>query len=157
MFSMRFFLLFCDLFLFLNIWCLRCHGSNVHHIWKLKLQNLPWKLVWSLFFFQPDPPKSRFGNMKADWGSLFLEISFMFSLPCSRMSYFNCFQASSLRALLSTTNWGVQSILFSWSIPLEPLNSLPALTPQRHEDRQTFTFELELARSPLDILCFYFC
>lgn len=45
--------------------------------------------------------------IKAYRGSLFLKKSLWFSSGFSRMSYFNCFQAASLRALLSTTNWGV--------------------------------------------------
>lgn len=65
---------------------------------------------------------------------LLLKNVFDFPLAPSRLNHFNCFQTGSLRAQLSTTNWGVESIFFFTVLPLKPHNSLhPPHSTQAHK------------------------
>lgn len=67
---------------------------------------------------------------------LLLKNVFDFPLAPSRLNHFNCFQTGSLRAQLSTTNWGVESFFFHSVTTKAP--QLPP-SPTLHTGAQTCT------------------
>lgn len=70
---------------------------------------------------------------------LLLKNVFDFPLAPSRLNHFNCFQTGSLRAQLSTTNWGVESFFFH-SVTTKAPQLPPSIphTPHRRTNMHTF-------------------